>query len=75
MRAIEGIRDALALDYAGADFGLDGKGNVLLFEANAAMTIDPPEPDARWNYGREPVAAILNAARHMLLERAQEPDH
>jgi hypothetical protein len=70
IQALQGIRAALALDYVGIDFGLDREGNVLLFEANAAMTIHPPGPDARWDYRREPVARILEAARRLLAEKA-----
>ena len=45
MTALEGIRDALGLDYAGVDFGLAPNGDLLLFEANATMVI--AVPDAR----------------------------
>lgn len=37
--ALQGIAQTLELDYAGIDFSLDRAGNVLLFEANATMTI------------------------------------
>ncbi|MGH6739367.1 MAG: tetratricopeptide repeat protein, partial [Bradyrhizobium sp.] len=37
MRALQGIRDTLGLDYAGIDFGLAANGDLLLFEANATM--------------------------------------
>jgi glutathione synthase/RimK-type ligase-like ATP-grasp enzyme len=70
MGALEGIRERLGLDYAGIDFGLDEKGNVLFFEANASMTIHPPAADERWRFRREPVTRILDAARNMLVERA-----
>jgi hypothetical protein len=69
MNALEHIRDRLALDYAGIDFGLDHEGNVLFFEANASMTIHPPAADERWEFRRAPVARILEAARRMLVER------
>jgi len=72
VRALEAIRDTLALDYVGIDFGLDREGSVLLFEANAAMTIHPPGPDERWAYRREPVARILDAARRLLTEKTQD---
>ena len=39
MTALEHIRDALGLDYAGVDFGLAPNGDLLLFEANATMVI------------------------------------
>lgn len=69
MRALEGIRDTLGLDYAGIDFGLDREGRVLLFEANAAMSIFPPEAEEHWAYRREPIARILEAARRLPASR------
>ena len=70
MAALEAIRERLGLDYAGVDFGLAPDGRLLLFEANATMTITPPEPDPIWNYRREPIARALDAAKSMLLSRA-----
>ena len=71
IRALEAVQETLGLDYAGIDFGLDADGRVLLFEANATMVVNPPEPDARWDYRREPVRRILEAAQRMLIERAR----
>jgi hypothetical protein len=68
--ALESVQKMLGLDYAGIDFGLDAQGHVLLFEANATMVVNPPEPDPRWDYRREPVQRILDAAKRMLIERA-----
>jgi len=64
---LQAIAGALGLDYAGIDFGLDLNGEVLLFEANATMVVNPPDADPRWNYRRGPTQAILDAARAMLL--------
>jgi hypothetical protein len=72
-RAVAGlsaIAERLGLDYGGIDFGLDPDGEVLVFEANATMVVNPPDPDPRWDYRREPVDAILGATREMLLSRA-----
>ena len=69
--ALGAIGDALGLDYAGIDFGLDAEGRILLFEANATMVVNPPEPDARWDYRRPAVERIHAAVRAMLLRRAQ----
>ena len=74
-RAIEGlhaIAGRLGLDYAGIDFGLSPDGQVLLFEANATMVINPPDADPRWDYRRRPVQVILDAVRGMLLTSAGE---
>ncbi len=43
--AVTAIGQRLDLDYAGLDFSLTGQGEVLVFEANAAMLVHPePEP-------------------------------
>jgi len=68
--ALHAVREGLGLDYAGVDFGLGPDGRLLLFEANATMTITPPDPDPIWNYRREPIARALDAARSMLTSRA-----
>jgi Flp pilus assembly protein TadD len=68
---LEAIAGALGLDYAGIDFGLSSDGEVLLFEANATMVVNPPDADPRWDYRRAPTQAILDAARAMLLTRAR----
>jgi aromatic-L-amino-acid/L-tryptophan decarboxylase len=71
MAALENIQRVLGLDYAGVDFGLSATGEILLFEANATMVVNPPEPDERWAYRRAPVQRIFTAVRKMLLDRAQ----
>ena len=70
MAALQSIQGALGLDYAGVDFGLSPSGDVLLFESNATMVVNPPEPDERWAYRRPAVEGIFTAVRRMLLERA-----
>jgi glutamate/tyrosine decarboxylase-like PLP-dependent enzyme len=70
MNGLKRIQSALGLDYGGVDFGLNLKGEVLLFEANATMAVNPPEPDERWNY-RLPAYNRINAAvQKMLIDRA-----
>ena len=70
MEALAWIQATLGLDYAGIDFGLAATGEILLFEANATMVVNPPEPDERWAYRRPAVERIFTAVRRMLLERA-----
>ena len=70
LRALEKIAEVTGLDYAGIDFGLGCDGQVLLFEANATMRIQPPGPEPQWDYRRASVSRALNAARSMLLGRA-----
>jgi hypothetical protein len=60
------INARLGLDYAGVDFALGPTGDLLLFEANATMVINPPDTDPRWDYRRGPIDQALAAARAML---------
>ncbi len=41
MAALAEIQSRLGLDYAGIDFGLSASGDILLFEANATMVVQP----------------------------------
>jgi hypothetical protein len=66
MHALSRIQATLGLDYAGIDFGLTENGDLLLFEANAAMVVNPPEPDPRSAYRRPGVERIFAAVRRML---------
>ena len=70
MTALAEIQSRLGLDYAGIDFGLSASGEILIFEANATMVVNPPEPDEKWAYRRPAVERIHAAVRNMLLERS-----
>jgi tetratricopeptide (TPR) repeat protein len=70
MVALDALKNRLGLDYAGADFALDAAGNVLLFEANAAMVMHPPPPGEMWDYRRPATEAARRAARIMIAKRA-----
>ena len=70
MAALAGIRDTLGLDYGGIDFGLNAAGEILLFEANATMVVNPPDPDPRFAHRRDAVTHILEAVKVMLMNRA-----
>ena len=70
MAALQAIATHLGLDYGGIDFALDRDGSVLLFEANATMSILPPGPDPRWDYRRGAIKRALEAARQMVMRRA-----
>ena len=71
MGALSQIRQKLGLDYAGVDFGLNEQGEILLFEANAAMVVNPPDQDPQWDYRREPIQRVQDAIRRMLMRRVQ----
>jgi len=71
LRALDGIRTRLELDYGGIDFGIDERGCILVFEANATMTVPAPPSGALWDYRRPSVTRILEATRSMLMSRAR----
>jgi tetratricopeptide (TPR) repeat protein len=64
--ALARIGETMGLDYAGVDFGVAADGTLLLFEANATMVINPPDPDPKWDYRRAPILAALDAARRLV---------
>jgi tetratricopeptide (TPR) repeat protein len=72
MKALHAIQAMLALDYAGVDFGLTAAGELMLFEANAVMTMVPPDASPQWDYRRAPIAKAIAAARAMVVARAQQ---
>ena len=70
MEALTNIQAVLGLDYWGIDFSVDAHGDVLLFEANATMHVQPPEAGEVLNYRVAPVQKIADAVRAMFRKRA-----
>jgi glutathione synthase/RimK-type ligase-like ATP-grasp enzyme len=70
MTALEGICEALDLDYAGVDFGLAPNGDLLLFEANATMVIAVPDANEHWAYRREAINRIIDAVVAMIMQKS-----
>lgn len=70
MHALTQIADTIDLDYGGIDFGLSPDGSLLLFEANATMVINLPDPNPVWDYRREAISCALGAAKQMVADRA-----
>jgi len=70
LEALTAIQSMLDLDYAGVDFGLNDSGDLVVFEANAVMTIVPPDASPQWDYRRAPIAKAVAAARNMVISRA-----
>jgi hypothetical protein len=66
MAALQALSERLGLDYAGVDFALAPDGSVLVFEANATMTINAPPPEPVWAYRRAAAEAVQSAVRHLL---------
>lgn len=77
-RAVDALRQLqtmLGLDYGGVDFGLNQEGEVLLFEANATMVVQHPDPGDHWDYRRPAVDHIHAAVHRMLMRRAGAVEH
>jgi hypothetical protein len=60
-RALERIVEILDLDYCGIDFGCDRSGDVVLFEANASMSVYLPDDVPAHKLRRAAVFAIDGA--------------
>lgn len=73
--ALELIQKTLSLEYAGIDFGLNERGEILVFESNATMVVLPPGADARWDYRRAAVDQVYRAVAKMLMDRAISSTH
>jgi tetratricopeptide (TPR) repeat protein len=70
MNALEEIQSVLGLDYGGIDFGLNAKGEVLVFEANATMAVNPPGRQEQWSYRLPAYERIHAAVQKMLMAKA-----
>jgi Tfp pilus assembly protein PilF/glutathione synthase/RimK-type ligase-like ATP-grasp enzyme len=70
VNALAQVQKILGLDYGGIDFGLNARGEVLIFEANSTMTVVVPDGDPRWDYRRPVVQGIYQALLKMLIDRA-----
>jgi hypothetical protein len=71
MAGLGHIHDALGLDYCGFDFRLHEDGRIMLYEANATMLINPPGPEAQWDYRRPAISAALSAAQQLVASRSR----
>lgn len=67
------IRERMPLDFFGVDFGVAPDGQVVLFEANAAMCFFPFSPDPRFAYLQRCFAPAQRAFRDLLGLPAEQP--
>ncbi len=74
MAALQRIRNALGLDFGGIDFAVAATGELLLFEANATMTVVPPVPGSIWDYRADAVQSVIRSVQDDLLRRAGRTD-
>jgi hypothetical protein len=71
IRALHDVARVLALDYAGIDFGISFDGELVVFEANAAMTVHMPDSAPDTEYRRAAAARIFDAAQRLIRTRAE----
>ena len=71
MAALHRIRDTLGLDFGGIDFAVAATGELLLFEANATMTVAPPVPGSIWDYRTAAVRTVIRSVQDDLQRRAR----
>ena len=68
-QALERIVSTIDLDYFGIDFALNEAGDLIVFEANAAMAISRPGKAAFWLYRHSAYQALRKAAHGMFVHR------
>jgi len=67
--ALGRVSNVLGLEYAGIDFALADDGRIVVFEANAAMTVLRPDPDERFAYRIPATETIASALEQMFRRR------
>lgn len=72
--ALTAIGTTLGLEYAGIDYGFDQDGRLVVFEANAGMSLVRPGPEPMWDYRRKAAEDAGAAALALLTNRAARPD-
>lgn len=65
-RVIGAVRERIALDFFGMDFGIAPDGRVLLFEANATMNFFAALPGPQFAYIQSCIAPARHAFRELL---------
>lgn len=68
--SLRAIAEMLALDYAGIDFSLDSQERLVVFEANATMSVVPADPGDRWSYRKTVIERVIAAFVGMVEQRA-----
>ncbi|NNM93208.1 MAG: hypothetical protein HKL92_07690 [Candidatus Eremiobacteraeota bacterium] len=67
--ALVAVGHSTGLDYLGIDFSISRDGRLVVFEANAAMTVFLPEENAGASERRAAALHIFEATKKMIAER------
>ena len=65
-QALKNVRERMALDFFGMDFGIAADGRVVLFEANATMNFFPFLSDPQFAYVQSCLPSARQAFREMV---------
>ena len=65
-QALKDVRERMALDFFGMDFGIAADGRVVLFEANATMNFFPFLSDPQFAYVQSCLPSARQAFREMV---------
>ena len=65
-QALRVVRERMALDFFGMDFGIASDGRVVLFEANATMNFFPFLTEPQFAYVQRCLVPAQHAFREML---------
>ena len=70
METLGAIVRTMGLDYAGVDFGIDASGRIVVFEANATMSLKLIDPGKQGDYRSPALMSIFDAFGRMVEARA-----
>lgn len=73
MRAVTAIGERIDLDFCGLDFSVLPDGQVLVFEANAAMLAHPEAPDGLFAHKNPHIERIIHAFQQLLTPKGEAP--
>lgn len=73
-QVLQAVRERMALDFFGMDFGVTADGKVVLFEANATMSFFPFSSDPQFDYLKRCIGPAQSAFRELVgLRREAAP--
>ncbi len=71
IEALRRIRDCIGLDYSGVDFSISNSGDLLIFEANAAMNFFPFLDLDKFHHSRQCLPRAAYAMRRLIKSRLE----
>lgn len=69
--ALRFVARTIGLDFLGIDFAVDRRGRLIVFEANAAMSVLDPDRNKAYGYFRDAGRRLIFSFEDMLINRAE----